>query len=40
MTEMPIRLLPVDDLLVVRATEPGLEAAVVRFAEMQPEGRR
>ncbi|WP_281506276.1 hypothetical protein [Amycolatopsis sp. FBCC-B4732] len=40
MTEMPIRVLPVDDLLVVRATEPGLEAAVARFAEMEREARR
>ncbi|MEU7787892.1 hypothetical protein [Amycolatopsis sp. NPDC049159] len=42
MTEMPIRLLPVDDLLVVRAgraAQPGLEAAVARAAEMQPEAR-
>ncbi len=42
MTEMPIRVLLAGDLLVRVGwvAEPGFEAAVVRFAEMEPEGRR
>ncbi len=42
MTETPIWLLLAGDLLVVRAgraAQPGLEAAVARAAEMQPEAR-
>ncbi len=41
MTETPIWLLLAGDLLVRagRAAQPGLEAAVARAAEIQPEAR-